>query len=379
MTKYKYFKSKNYRANVNLVVESDIVEVSDQTSDGGDFIPLSGTEVGSPVTGDIEIEDGDYEFRIKRGLGAFKREILWNDEGGMRIIVSNEDNENEQIIDPLQTVFVSEYPIKHFTDVSNVLLHDPLSYAQRAYVDSIIIDDATTAINNRKYTSIATLTVTDPTPVEGKGYIVFVRNGTTTIDGVGYTSGNLIYRFYQGGVWSSTVFGVSAPINTATQTALDKMETFIYSKSNDIFGSHTGTTAETVLLSIDIDANEFEAGDFMTILMINEKTTAIAGATLRIRAGTTGTTADALIVNNAMSATLATIVTERVRMQFLTGNLLRGVRVNVSQPTDVINVPSINTSLNPSSAWKLTFTVLLGDASDNVDLTGFRIGKIKTF
>ena len=35
MTKYKYFKSKNYRANVNLVTESDIVEINDQTSEGG--------------------------------------------------------------------------------------------------------------------------------------------------------------------------------------------------------------------------------------------------------------------------------------------------------------------------------------------------------
>jgi len=35
MTKYKYFKSKNYRANVNLVTESDIVEISDQTGSGG--------------------------------------------------------------------------------------------------------------------------------------------------------------------------------------------------------------------------------------------------------------------------------------------------------------------------------------------------------
>jgi hypothetical protein len=63
-----------------------------------------------------------------------------------------------------------------------------------------------TAFNFASYTAIATLTVTDPTPVEGQGYIVFVRNGTTTIGGVGYTSGNLIYRFYQGGAWSSTVF-----------------------------------------------------------------------------------------------------------------------------------------------------------------------------
>jgi hypothetical protein len=206
MTKYKYFKSKNYRTNVNLVVESDIVEVSDQTSEGGDFIPLSGTEVGSPVTGDIEIEDDSYNFKIKRGLGDFKREIVWSDDGFIKLIVTNEDDENRTELTAEETVSYSKNPIKHNVDKSSVNITDALYYAQRAYVNAIIINTNTTAINNRKYTAIATLTVTDPTPVEGQGYIVFVRNGTTTIGGVGYTSGNLIYRFYQGGAWSSTVF-----------------------------------------------------------------------------------------------------------------------------------------------------------------------------
>jgi hypothetical protein len=114
-----------------------------------------------------------------------------------------------------------------------------------------------TAVNSVFYTAIATLTVTDPTPVEGQGYIVFVRNGTTTIDGVGYTSGNLIYRFYQGGAWSSTVFGVSAPINTATQTALDARERMVaFDKTANTV---TGTTAETIIGSVLVPANGFTA------------------------------------------------------------------------------------------------------------------------
>jgi hypothetical protein len=224
MTKYKYFKSKNYRANVNLVVESDIVEVSDQTSEGGDFIPLSGTEVGSPVTGDIEIEDDSYDFKIKRGLGDFKREIVWSDDGFIKLIVTNEDDENRTELTAEETVSYSKNPIKHNVDKSSVNITDALYYAQRAYVNAIIINTNTTAINNRKYTAIATLTVTDPTPVEGQGYIVFVRNGTTTIGGVGYTSGNLIYRFYQGGAWSSTVF--------VNQTQLDTKQDTLVSATN---------------------------------------------------------------------------------------------------------------------------------------------------
>jgi len=72
-----------------------------------------------------------------------------------------------------------------------------------------IINANETATNNGDYTVIANATFTDPTPVEGKGYTVFVRNGTATIGGVGYTAGSLVYRFYYSGAWSSTSIGSS--------------------------------------------------------------------------------------------------------------------------------------------------------------------------
>jgi len=60
-----------------------------------------------------------------------------------------------------------------------------------------------TAENDQPYTTNGTLTITDPTPVTNKGYIVHVISGTTTIDGVGYTAGALVYRYYNGSVWTS--------------------------------------------------------------------------------------------------------------------------------------------------------------------------------
>ena len=87
-------------------------------------------------------------------------------------------------------------------DHSNFL--EDFSYPQKIYVDAIIVNANITAINNRKYTVIANATFTDPTPSEGKGYTVFVRNGTATIGGVGYTAGSLVYRVYHSGAWSST-------------------------------------------------------------------------------------------------------------------------------------------------------------------------------
>jgi hypothetical protein len=61
-----------------------------------------------------------------------------------------------------------------------------------------------TAANDQRYTDTATLTITDPTGVEGKGYDVLVRAGTSTIGGVAYAvAGSYIRRVYQGGAWVS--------------------------------------------------------------------------------------------------------------------------------------------------------------------------------
>jgi hypothetical protein len=61
-----------------------------------------------------------------------------------------------------------------------------------------------TALLDTNYTANGTLTVTDPTPVTNKGYIVHVIGGTATIGGVGYTTGALVYRYYDGSSWIST-------------------------------------------------------------------------------------------------------------------------------------------------------------------------------
>ena len=80
-----------------------------------------------------------------------------------------------------------------------------------------------TASNDTQYTAVATLTVTDPSPVEGKGFEVFLRNGTATIGGTAYTrSGTTIRRLYHSGAWTNTPYVfpiVSADISDATSAA----------------------------------------------------------------------------------------------------------------------------------------------------------------
>jgi hypothetical protein len=72
-----------------------------------------------------------------------------------------------------------------------------------------------TAILDRDFIVAASATVTDPTPAEGRGFSVFVRNGTATVGGVAYAlAGTLIRRIYHSGAWVSKVTGTATEYAT---------------------------------------------------------------------------------------------------------------------------------------------------------------------
>jgi hypothetical protein len=69
-----------------------------------------------------------------------------------------------------------------------------------------VVSSNTTAANDGVYHVTASATFTDPTPVEGKGFTVFVRNGTATVGGTAYSlSGTIIRRTYYSGAWANNV------------------------------------------------------------------------------------------------------------------------------------------------------------------------------
>jgi len=70
---------------------------------------------------------------------------------------------------------------------------------------AVVVSTNQIAVNDASYTVVANSIFTDPTPVEGKGYRVFVRNGTATINSVGYTVGTSIFRVFHSGSWISYV------------------------------------------------------------------------------------------------------------------------------------------------------------------------------
>ena len=65
----------------------------------------------------------------------------------------------------------------------------------------IVVNSNITAQNDRVYHVFANATFTDPTPVEGRGYVVFLANGTVTLGGQPNTHQSIYYRLYHSGSW----------------------------------------------------------------------------------------------------------------------------------------------------------------------------------
>ncbi len=103
-----------------------------------------------------------------------------------------------------------------------------------AYLDDINQQKTTsyTADNGIYYVNNGIITVTDPVGEANKGYIVHVIGGTSTIGGVSYLPGALIYRYYKAGNWSSKNYD-----------------------GNDTFVPYTGATQ-----NIDLGEYELKAG-----------------------------------------------------------------------------------------------------------------------
>jgi hypothetical protein len=89
----------------------------------------------------------------------------------------------------------------------------------------IVVSVDQVAENNRNYTVIENATFTDPTPEEGKGFKVFVRNGTAIIGGDSFGEGSFIFRIYYDGAFLNVQID-----QTLAQTLERGNETF----SNDI-------------------------------------------------------------------------------------------------------------------------------------------------
>jgi len=183
------------------------------------------------VTGNNKTDGKDFQFRIFNG----------------RLLLTTAKDDSfytyQEVEEPTNTTTIKTPAIN--ADGDYITAVEPISKTA-----------SFTAQNGKVYTTNGTLTVTDPTPVANKGYIVHVIGGTATIDGVGYTTGALIYRYYNGSSWLSV--NMYQDLSTyATQTYVDNKVAGLldlrgnYDASTNVFPSSGGSGTAGAILKGD--------------------------------------------------------------------------------------------------------------------------------
>jgi len=283
---------------------------------------------------------------------------------------------------------------------------------------AFVVSTNQTAVNDASYTVVANSTFTDPTPVEGKGYRVFVRNGTATINSVGYTEGTTILRLYHSGAWVSyvslpdsnfvpttrtingldlsanrtlTASDVGAPSGSGTSSGTntgDETQSTIISKlgffvSNRITESTavTGTLLETIIDNTTIPANTYLNGGIMRIYNSKFRKVGTSGLfTVKMYIGPTA--------NNLTGATqIGTFATtggsplyiEGLRTFTCTTSGILGLNATTSLNADTSGQTSsarLSATIDWTVAQNIMFTVTLASASDSVTMIG---NSIKNF
>lgn len=207
---------------------SDITgNATDNASLVDEFVSRYGTKPGKPIEGDLEVEEGT---RIYFDNGFYSAYLSFEDGGiYMQGINSIGENYGFAINQGGEFRFDSDVPTsvgiksaKDFTqnyptDGTEDLIFPQIKYVKDNFIRILNnVNSSITAPLNSRLNVIATCTISDPTPVGGKGYYeVFVDKGTCTIGGIAYPAGSLVFRNYDGG-WKTTVFQKKLPIKIST-------------------------------------------------------------------------------------------------------------------------------------------------------------------
>ncbi|HRH58692.1 MAG TPA: hypothetical protein PLS10_13660 [Chitinophagales bacterium] len=131
--------------NASLILDGDTLKTASRYfyDKQNDYIPLSGTVSGSPVTGDIEVKEGSYGNLYLRPDDTNIYQYLLFSEGGINLASKNYDNDNEVGItigtiasDGGITIYddnINSHGIAANQDFTSNLR--PLDYTQKKYVD----------------------------------------------------------------------------------------------------------------------------------------------------------------------------------------------------------------------------------------------------
>lgn len=109
-------------------------------STSGDFIPLTGTEEGKPVTGDIEMNGGGFYRRISVSDEDIVQEFLLEDSGSITFMRVNETTLKSTVLVILEdAILANQANNENFRGFSGVQDYSDkitnLDYPQKKYVD----------------------------------------------------------------------------------------------------------------------------------------------------------------------------------------------------------------------------------------------------
>jgi hypothetical protein len=250
-----------------------------------------------------------------------------------------------------------------------------------AYMDDItgggytVVSSNITASNDTNYTVVANATFTDPSPTEGKGYVVFVRNGTATIGGTGYGVGSLVFRVFHSGGWSNRVYLDQTQVGSATQTALDLKQDILsytpyrYVDATQVFysGAVIGL-AETVVSQTTILGDTFNPTDFMRMFFKVTKPITISNVTMRIRVNSTNNPATATQIATLALTAGGSVYGLMNRNFNLFNTFLYGYSFSGNVSTDIVSagVNGGSTTYDTTNDLYVFFTIQLGNAADSV-------------
>ena len=282
----------------DVILQNGVVDIA-----SGDYVTY--VDFGTPGIVEFQIFS---EFGVTIYLmtgGGFKINCIGIDETETILELNNNKIEYSIQKNGGITALKFQDPLPSIT--SNILI--PSKDTTGDYVlatQSEIINANTTAQNDSKYTVIANATFTDPTPAEGKGYTVFVRNGTATIGGVGYTAGSLVYRVYYSGAWSSTSIGGTVPDADASTKGIAKLYTDLLALNTD------GSVTQSALVT------EFNLKDVLPVIYEKHANVPIFGSaslnnlegvTFAVTGGTARTFSDTSIYTRRQRLGLVTTTT----------------------------------------------------------------------
>jgi hypothetical protein len=224
----------------------------------------------------------------------------------------------------------------------------------------IVISSNTTASNDTNYSVVANATFTDPTPVEGKGYMVTVINGTATIGGVGYTVGQKVFRHYHSGSWRSFV---SQNANSLSKIVI---------KDTTSSAPVTGSTLNTLAKTYEIQGGTFDGNDAFNLKINAEKSSTLGTSTIRVYVNTVNNFATATLYSTTLSAAAAVrdIPTSRSRSNFKGTNLIvvAPFATLLNDLNQGFNTPRTAIPLNPANTFFLFVAIQNANAGDSTTI-----------